>query len=339
VTEVLRAFTDGARRVVQAPVLWVGVYVVTVLVALPLTISLRTSLEADLGNSVIADAMADGASLDWWQEYSERTGGLGQAFRPTIIGFAATLDNLSTLLDHDRRPAGVLGAVAAYIALWAFLAGGILDRYARQRPTRSEGFFQACGVYFVRFVRLGALAALAYYLLFAYVHAWLLTDLYGRLTRDLTVERSGFLIRLGLYALFGLLLLAVNLVVDYAKVRTVVEDRRSMVGAVLAGLRFVGRRLGRTGGLYMLNGSVFLILLVLYALAAPGAVPVGPRVWGAFFVGQLYLVSRLGLKLQFYASQTSFFQQQLAHAEYAAAPQPVWPESPDAEAIGNARGE
>ena len=30
---------------------------------------------------------------------------------------------------------------------WTFLAGGIIDRYARQRPTRAHGFFAAGGVY------------------------------------------------------------------------------------------------------------------------------------------------------------------------------------------------
>lgn len=339
VTEILRAFTDGARRVLRAPVVWVGIYVLTVLVALPLTISLRSSLEADLGNSLVADAVADGASLDWWQEYLGRTDGIGRTFRPTIIGFGAVLDNLSTLLDRGPQQTAVMGAVAAYVVLWAFLVGGILDRYARQRPTRTEGFFQSCGVYFVRFVRLAVLAGLAYYLLFGYVHRWLLSDLFDRMTRDLTVERTGFFIRLALYAVFGLLLLTVNMVIDYAKIRTVVEDRRSMVGAVVAGARFIARRPARTGGLYLLNGVAFTVLIALYAVAAPGAVPVGPPMWGAFFVGQLYLVLRLGLKLLFYASQTSFFQQQLAHAEYAAPPPPVWPESPAAEAIGNASAE
>ena len=49
---------------------------------------------------------------------------------------------------------------------------------------------------------------------------------------------------------------------------------------------------------------------------------------------QAYVLARLGLKLVFYASQTAYFQGQLAHASYVAAPQAVWPESPAAEAIG-----
>jgi len=39
--------------------------------------------------------------------------------------------------------------------------------------------------------------------------------------------------------IFALLLAAANIVFDYAKVRTVVEDRRSMLVALLASCRFI----------------------------------------------------------------------------------------------------
>ena len=45
---------------------------------------------------------------------------------------------------------------------------------------------------------------------------------------------------------------------------------------------------------------------------------------------------RMLVKLTFYASQLALFQQALAHAPYAAAPLPVWPDSPSAEALANA---
>jgi hypothetical protein len=66
-------------------------------------------------------------------------------------------------------------------------------------------------------------------------------------------------------------LVAVNAVVDYAKVRAVVEDRRSMVGALVAALRFVRRNAAAVFGLYLLDAAVFVALLIVYALVAPGA--------------------------------------------------------------------
>jgi hypothetical protein len=42
-------------------------------------------------------------------------------------------------------------------------------------------------------------------------------------------------------------------------------------------------------------------------------------------------------KLATMAAAVSLFQSRLAHAHYTAAPEPVWPDSPAAEAIANLR--
>ncbi len=48
------------------------------------------------------------------------------------------------------------------------------------------------------------------------------------------------------------------MIFDYAKIRLVVEDRRSALGALSAAMRFVWRRRGRVAALYALNGLAFL---------------------------------------------------------------------------------
>lgn len=325
----------GFRRVLAAPAVLVGVYVVTLAAAAPFALVLRSSLQTHLGASLMADSAASGVNWDWWQEFTGQARGLETTFTPSIIGFATPLDNLSALLDGSPRPTAIVAAAAAYGALWLFLWGGILDRYARARATRSHGFFAACGVFCFRFVRLGLMAAILYWALFGPAHDWLLTTTYARFTRNATSERVAFLWRLGLYAVFGTALIAVNLIIDYAKIRTVVEDRRSMIGAFIAGSRFVMRHPFKTVSLYLLNGFLFLALLALYAVVAPG-VGVGLDIWPVFVIGQVYLAARLLLRLTLAASQISLFQGSLAHAAYTAAPVPVWPESPAAEAIMNA---
>jgi hypothetical protein len=325
-----RAFVDGVRRVLRAPALLAGVYLITLLTAIPLAIVLHGAIEGHLGSSVAAETAAQGVNWMWWEEFRSQATGVSSTFGPQILGFAAVLTNVSDILDGST-PDGAIGlAVIAYLVAWTFFVGGVIDRLARQRRLSSVGFFAACGTYFFRFCRLAVLAGAAYWVLFGPVHDWILGDLYELATRGLTVERTSFLIRIVLYAVFGLLVLPVNLVVDYAKIRAVVEDRRSMVGAVLAAIRFIRRRPLPAVGLYALNAGVFVAVLAVYAVAAPG---VGPTLWLTFVVGQAYVVARVFAKLVFYASQTSYFQSQLAHAEYVAAPRPVWPDSPAAEAI------
>jgi hypothetical protein len=331
-----RALREGLRRVLAAPAIWLGMLALTLLLALPLGIVLRGMIRSHLGDSLTADAVADGVDYDWWQEFSAQASGIGTTFAPTIIGFGAVLDNLSGFADNQPRQTVLAGAAIAYLAIWAFLVGGILDRYARARPTRAHGFFSASGVYFFRFLRLAVVMWIAYGVLFSYVHRLLFERLYPYLIHDVTVERTAFFYRASLYVLFGLLFAALTMLFDYAKIRAVVEDRRSMLGAVIAAARFMGRHAGAATFLYLLNVALFVLVIALYALVAPGAGGAGLSMWAGFAVAQAYLALRLLVKLTFYASQTVLFQQALAHAAYAATPLPVWPESPSAEALANA---
>jgi hypothetical protein len=330
------AFRDGLRRVNAAPLLVLGMFATTLLIALPLSIALRGMLEAHLGASLAAGTAAAGTNYDWWQEFSAQASGLGTTFVPSIIGFGAVLDNLSALLDNAPLAATIAGAVAAWMVVWSFLSGGAIDRLARDRRTRSSGFFAACGVHFWRFLRLGAAAWCVYATLFGYVHRWIFVSGLERFTRDLTVERTAFLFRVAAYLVFGALLVVATAIFDYARIRIVVEDRRSALGALAAGARFAWRHAGAVAGLYLVNMAAFLLLLALYAVAAPGAPGGMVKTLAVVAIGEVYILGRHYLKLVVYASETALFQHALAHATYTAAPAVVWPDSPAAESIANA---
>jgi hypothetical protein len=329
------AWREGMRRVNRAPAVLAGVWVLTTLVTLPLALALGAAIEQQLGNSLVAESVANGVNYDWMQEFSTQATGLGVTFKPSIIGFGAILDNLSGFLDNVHRPIVIVSAAATYIGLWIFLAGGIIDRYARDRATRAYGFFSASGVFFFRFLRLSVVMALVYGVIFRYLHPWLFDRVYPKLIRDVTVERTGFFTRVFLYAAFGIVVAACSVIFDYAKVRAVVEDRRSMIGAITAALRFIQRNFASAVSLYLLDFVLFLAAVGAYAAVAPGAGGAGWSIWVGVALGQFYILARLWVKLVFWASETALFQGRLAHAGYVAAPAPVWPESPAAEALRN----
>lgn len=330
------AFREGIRRVNGAPTVVLGMFAVTLMVALPMSYVMRGMIAAHLGSSLAADTAAAGVNGDWWQEFSAQASGLAATFIPTIAGFGAVLENLSNLLDDVKLIPAMTAITAIWLLLWSFLSGGIIDRFARARRTRSHGFFGACGMHVWRLLRLGLVALVVYAFLFGYVHEWIFEYGYPRWTRDLTVERSAFAVRVACYVLFGTPLVFANIIFDYARVRIVVEDRRSALGGLVAGTRFVWRHLGGAIGLYMLNAAAFLLLVAAYALVAPGAPHSGWAMWLALGLGETYILLRHYLKLLFYASETVLFQGALAHAAYTAAPPIVWPDSPAAETIGNA---
>jgi hypothetical protein len=329
---ILGSFLEGWRRVIRAPFLAGGVLVATLLCALPAAIVMRSLLESHLGSSLEAGRALGGWNAGWAVEFSQQTPGLGRTFTHEILGFGGTMAIANAFIENLSLNPAVAATAAAYVAVWVFLSGGILDRLARGRPVRTAAFFSACGVYFFRFVRLGLVIGPTYWALFRWLHPYLFHTVYDRFTRDMTDERSAIALRSGLYALFLLALMVVSLVADYAKVRAVVEDRRSMIGALAASLRFIRRRPIRTIGLYLLNAIALLLIVRVWYDAAPAA---SEPIWWALLVTQVYLLFRLWSKLAFMASEVVFFQGELAHAGYTAAAVPIWPESATSEAIGN----
>jgi hypothetical protein len=223
------------------------------------------------------------------------------------------LDAVVALLD-----AGTLDATPALVAvLWnhpvalahgaliTFLLGGFMDRLARNRATATFGFFGACGMYAVRFLRLGLIAVPIY----AALLLWLLPRLP-------TTGRAGVIV-------LGLIVFLVHLLFDYARVRMVVEDRRSAIGALSASVRFVRRHAAAALALAAVNAA---LATATWWLAATFSIGLSAALFA-------YLLARALLRLIFAASLIALFQRQLAHVGYTARPQATWPDSPAAEAI------
>jgi hypothetical protein len=306
-------------------------YFITLVAALPLALSLRDALQNHLGSSLAAGEAADGVNYDWWQEFTSQATGIGTTFTPTIIGFATTLDSVSGLLDRRALSTPIALTLGVYLAAWMFVTGGILDRYARGRRVGAFAFFAASGTFFFRFIRLNIAAAVSYWFLFTYVHDWLFAKWYVNVTPDLPVERTVFYWRVLMYAIFTALVAAATLAFDYAKVRAVVEDRRSMVGALFAALRFILRNPSRVLALYAINAVLFLTVIAVWGLINQGAGGAGVWMWAGVAVSQGYILARLVVKLQVLASETALFQRSLAHWGYTAAPVAARPEPPIVE--------
>ena len=214
--------------------------------------------------------------------------------------------NLS-FFDRGARP------VLVWLVFWSLAYGGIIDRLARNRPTRAHGFFAACGGHGSALARLAIAAIAAEAALIPLAAAW--TSTRG--------ERAGVALVLALgWTVLG-----------FARIRLVVEDRRSAFGALLAAVRFLRRN---PAGVVMMLAFVVAVYgaNVLYrAMLMSGIFAEG---WQLRVSTEAFLAVQLWLKLTAYAAGIALFQSRLAHAGYTAAPPAVWPESPSAETITNA---
>jgi hypothetical protein len=225
----------------------------------------------------------------------------------------AVAPEVSPFFQPETLPTAFVASLIVNTAMWMFLTGGILDRLARARPIGTAAFFGACGVFFFRFLRLAAIVAAV---------SWPIWMVQRASEGNLVVR--------------GLVLLTVAVISvlwDFAKVRAVVEDRHSMISAFTAAIRFVRRRAWRVLLLALLNGlAILAVLRIEFQILLT---PAEGLMSAALSIGWLLLA--VATRLAFLSSEVVFFQGELAHAGYTAAPLLIWPDSPSIEAMENLR--
>ena len=125
------------------------------------------------------------------------------------------------------------------------------------------------------------------------------------------------------------------MIFDYAKVRAVVEDRRSMLGALDAAVGFIRRNYG-AGGRAVRRGLSAVRRWSSPATRWSRPAPAAARTmgWIAFAIGQVYIAARLWVKLVFWAQRDVAFSGAAWRTPATPrAPAPTWPDSPAADAI------
>ncbi len=306
----LTAAFSGFARVLGSPALVLFLWLSNAVVAVPLAVSIAGSLQDSIGGSLVHQNLRDGFDMGWYGEFEERARGIETTFSPSIVGAGAFFDNIEAWLNGSLfESLPVLVALGAlYGLLWALFLGGILHRYADRRGLfRLSDFFSHGAEFFFRFVRLAMLSGFLYYLVYRF-GGWLLRRVEDA-TRDVTVERTVLTYVIAASVLVAVLLTFVNMAFDYAKIATYKENRRSMILAAIKGFRLVLGNLGRVSVLYYGLGLFGLVLLGVYYVIGPGVGQASvPSVVFAFLVGQAYLVSKLVLRLTFYAGQLALYE-------------------------------
>lgn len=303
-TSIVAAWIDGWRRVAQAPMLVAGL---TLACAFALELTWRPQFLAWAPGAVF------GRHLTWiFGNEPFAFGGLTAFLENALAAPRA----VRTLYWDQRLPAGV----SFFSVATMMLAGGAIDRLARMRRVRVEGFVGTTGVFFFRFLRLGVILGGADWIVTQGMLPWLRDAAFAA-----SPDRGGDL----LLAAGGALLFAIAIVGDYAQARAVVEDRRSAISAVAAGLRFIRRRPAAVLGLYAMSLAPMFAAWMLVRAAQFTTSDELFVTAGRWLVVLVSVVTRLG----FMGTTVAFFQAELAHAGYTARAIPAWPDSPAVEAI------
>lgn len=319
----ISAIRAGLVRSFGAPRLILTLWGVNLVLALPLALVLGASIHASTRDSLVSDELVRGFDTVWHSEYEDAVrGGLGDTLDPAIVGVGAFLQNLeawwSGRVFSSPGFSGILAVGVVYALLWAFLLGGVLQRFARpegfEGQVFSQTFFGNCGRFFFRFVRLAFFSGLLYLGIYALARAGFRG--LQRWTRDVTAETTVLVwVLVGAGVVVGLLIL-VRLIFDLAKVMAVLEDRHGMLITLGAAVRCFAGRPVTFLGLYGALALLWLLALAVYALVAPTA---GPASWLgvllAFLLAQALLATKIGLRLSLLAGEMAVYREAVVGAE------------------------
>ena len=303
---LMRAWFAGVLRVVRAPLLLAGLYLLTLLLAVPVGALVQRSLPPPETVDVVDPNDPLAPDLDWLDEVSVRVPGLARFLSPEIIGAAAPMMNVSAILDGTRPPLAGVVAVAVFFLCWTAIWGGVITRLSRGSAIGLPAFVAASRRSAPGLLRLGVAESVVYVSLYATAHVVMFGPLYDWLTAG-AIERTAFAWRVALAGVFGVALLAISQVLDYARLE-IVAGSPGVGNAVTRSAALVWRRPAAVAGLLLLNGTCFVVLIAGYA--ASEFVPGGsvPSLSRLLLAGQALILGRLILRIILAAAQFELHQ-------------------------------
>ncbi len=281
---VWSAFITGTKRIWlhRRMVLWL--YLLNALVASVILYPFFR-LVSRISKTDLADDFVSGFALDTFQDFWSLH---GDEFRS--LGFVA------------------LGLGALYYILTVFVTGGIVATLAAQQHVSFRRFVRESGRCFVGFLRMTVLLGVVIAGVVMVYNA-ALGPYVDEQREAATTDRADtlwMLVGMGVAAIaFSLVLM----VFQYARIRFVVERRRSVVRASFAALWFSIRRCVRVVPLFYLNGVMTLVLAIVYVGIAGSFSNADLKSSLMLFgVQQLWILSRVWMRLSFYATGVALFE-------------------------------
>lgn len=281
---VLGALWWGIQRAWRNKSVILSLWLINLTVALFLVVPIYAMIYDHTATSASSAELISGFTATWWTDFSFAQGAALAAWE-----------------------GGLWIAGALYLMLHVFLAGGVIAfLYGDQRFPFWARFGSSCGAYFGRFFRLLLLSLIFYGVVF-----WidgLLFEMVERLSDNGGLQPQAWWGHLIRSIITVVLFFAVSMVFDYAKVRTVVRDSRSMIIETARSLGFVLRNAPRAASLYLLFALVGALLLVSYWGASQAIEGAGAGLLALFVAQQIYVAARIWLRLANWGGAMALFR-------------------------------
>jgi MFS family permease len=286
-------------------------YIINLLFSALLTVPMVHSLKSHIGPSDVGDHLEQSFDYLWWEEYRDQSQGLEKTFTPSIIGKGALLKNWESLIlmKFLNYPPSLLVFGFLYILLHTFLAGGIVTTFS-QDPTKFtfKKFFHGSGKFFPYFFGFMILSLAVFFLVLGSITRWF-GSLIASSAENSVSEITPFILGAIFSLIFLVIFLFFHMIFDYARIKTVSEERKNILKSLFSSLNFVLKNPGTTWGLYYLLFIVTILLSTIYIFLhdlIPQVSLLG--VGAAFILQQTFIFALIGIRCWLYASQLKLLQ-------------------------------
>lgn len=194
-----------------------------------------------------------------------------------------------------------------YLLLNIFLAGGILKTLDNEAVFERKEFFANGSKFFFRFLRLT--------LYFIIIHVLVILIIYLPLSLIINIlwknaesEKALFYAVISGAGLHLIIFIYLQIVAHYTRFMLITEDSTQILKKLRASVIFVSRKLLSTYPLYLLLLAGFVLLIFVFKfLSGTIGMTTGFTIFIMFLVQQLFIWSRIWLKIWIYGSQLEYY--------------------------------
>ncbi len=301
----------GFRNVYQVKRLVIILFLLNLIFSLLLAVPMYHSLRDSFGAGTTADNMLNSFDYLWWEEFRDQNEDLETTFTPAIIGKGALLTNLEHLTTFRflSLPPVYLIFGFIYILFHTFLAGGILSVLNPENPGFSlRLFFSGAGNFFISFIIYMILFWFFLFVLIGSVNSWF-HQILSRISRNAYSEIMPFFFELASSAVVLFLIFFFHMVFDYARIKTVLTDRKTVLKNTVSAFKFVMKNLGSTLGLYYCIGATALLFSIVY-IGLASLIIQSNLLWitMGFLVQQLFIFGIIWIRCWLYAGEMELYR-------------------------------
>ena len=284
---IFQALYLGFKQVLKYRRLWLLLYLSTLGLALFVALPLKSYLEASLGHSLIVEDMVKGFDYTIMTDFLNNYGsGVSAIMQQSIL------------------------VIILFLLLTIFMVGGILKTFFEQPAKYDRGIFWTnSAAYFIRMLMMT--------LVFLVIHALVLVFflvIYFMVAKgfspanleDDTVIFTTWKWLLPLYILVSAFFFMWH---DYAKIILIKNNHKSIFRSISQSFRFIRVHFRKTYSLYLLNiACLGLVFLISYFVTDNQSTHNSTTVYIGFFLTQLFIIIRLGLRLLNWSSASILYK-------------------------------